>query len=126
MPAFFIAVGRTFAGGDIMPLRIPWPDAAPARSARLRVVVRTEFAYCFIPRTACFLFRRAAPTTAAGAAIAEDLRVVPRVPRPWVPESYPRESTPPAEPGDRVRRSDPSHDQSEYGLYLCSYRPNRR
>src|ERR1700686_3549159 len=48
MPTFFNPGGRTLGGGDIMPLPMPWPRAAPARSAIARKPVIIEFKNCFV------------------------------------------------------------------------------
>src|ERR1700674_2016203 len=52
MPTFFNPGGRTLGGGDIMPLPIPWPQAAPARSARPRKPAIIEFTNCLVLHTA--------------------------------------------------------------------------
>src|SRR6266852_2908059 len=55
MPTFFNPGGRTLGGGDIMPLPMPWPQAAPARSAIPRKPVTIEFTNCFVLHTADIL-----------------------------------------------------------------------
>src|ERR1700687_2161125 len=56
MPTFFNPGGRTLGGGDIMPLPMPWPRAAPARSAiasaRPRKLATIEFTNCLVLHTA--------------------------------------------------------------------------
>src|SRR6266404_3833955 len=56
MPTFFNPGGRTLGGGDIMPLPMPWAQAAPAssamRSAIPRKPVTIEFTNCFVLHTA--------------------------------------------------------------------------
>src|SRR6266853_763825 len=59
MPTFFNPGGRTLGGGDIMPLPMPWPQAAPARSAIASAIVgkaaTIEFANCLMLHTADIL-----------------------------------------------------------------------
>src|SRR5713101_7054258 len=55
MPTFFNPGGRTLGGGDIMPLPMPWPQAAPARSARPRKPAIIEFTNCLLLHTADIL-----------------------------------------------------------------------
>src|SRR6267378_7164667 len=59
MPTFFNPGGRTLGGGDIMPLPMPWPQAAPARSAIPSAIPRKpatiEFTKCFVLHTADIL-----------------------------------------------------------------------
>src|ERR1700682_620399 len=59
MPTFFNPGGRTLGGGDIMPLPMPWPEAAPARSAIPSAIVgkpaTIEFTKCFVLHTADIL-----------------------------------------------------------------------
>src|SRR6266481_1570158 len=55
MPTFFNPGGRTLGGGDIMPLPMPWPRAAPARNARPRKPAIIEFTNCLVLRTADIL-----------------------------------------------------------------------
>src|SRR5258708_3347870 len=52
MPTFFNPGGRTLGGGDIMPLPMPWPRAAPARSAIPRKPATIEFTNCLGLHTA--------------------------------------------------------------------------
>ena len=48
MPTFFRPGGRTFAGGDIMPLVMPWPKAdADIKSAAKMVRIRFELLVIF-------------------------------------------------------------------------------
>src|SRR6267378_4876109 len=55
MPTFFNPGGRTLGGGDIMPLPMPWPQAATARSAIPRRPATIEFTKCFMLHTADIL-----------------------------------------------------------------------
>src|ERR1700692_865697 len=55
MPTFFNPGGRTLGGGDMMPLPMPWPRAAPARSAIARKPVTIEFTNCLVLHTADIL-----------------------------------------------------------------------
>src|SRR6266849_4137352 len=59
MPTFFNPGGRTLGGGDIMPLPMPWPRAAPARSAIPSAMPRKpaiiEFTNCLVLHTADIL-----------------------------------------------------------------------
>src|SRR6266851_7474710 len=59
MPTFFNPGGRTLGGGDIMPLPMPWPRAAPARSAMTSAIPRKhaiiEFTNCLVLHTADIL-----------------------------------------------------------------------
>src|ERR1700680_1086047 len=55
MPTFFNPGGRTLGGGDMMPLPMPWPRAAPVRSARPRKPVTIEFTNCLVLHTADIL-----------------------------------------------------------------------
>src|ERR1700716_3576495 len=59
MPTFFNPGGRTLGGGDIMPLPMPWPRAAPARNARPSAIPRKpapiEFTNCLMLHTADIL-----------------------------------------------------------------------
>src|ERR1700693_682620 len=55
MPTFFNPGGRTLGGGDIMPLPMPWPQAAPARSAIPRKPTTIEFTNCLVMHTADIL-----------------------------------------------------------------------
>src|ERR1700736_6373716 len=55
MPTFFNPGGRTLGGGDIMPLPMPWPQAAPARSAMTRKPAIIEFTNCLLLHTADIL-----------------------------------------------------------------------
>src|SRR4029077_11527310 len=59
MPTFFSPGGRMLGGGDIMPLPIPWPQAAPARGARPSPIARKpaiiEFTNCLVLHTADIL-----------------------------------------------------------------------
>src|SRR3977135_944871 len=59
MPTFFNPGGRTLGGGDIMPLPMPWPQAAPARSAIPSAIpskpATIEFTKCFVLHTADIL-----------------------------------------------------------------------
>src|SRR5713101_9367061 len=59
MPTFFNPGGRTLGGGDIMPLPMPWPQAAPARSAMTSAIPRKpvtiEFTNCLLLHTADIL-----------------------------------------------------------------------
>src|ERR1700726_1217826 len=55
MPTFFNPGGRTLGGGDIMPRPMPWPRAAPARSAIARKPVTIEFTNCLVLHTADIL-----------------------------------------------------------------------
>src|SRR6266446_6153964 len=59
MPTFFNPGRRTLGGGDIMPLPIPWPHAAPARNAMTSAIPRKpaniEFTNCLVLRTADIL-----------------------------------------------------------------------
>src|ERR1700674_5465195 len=63
MPTFFNPGGRTLGGGDIMPLPMPWPQAAPARSAIPSAIVgkpaTIEFTNCLVLHTADILSWRA-------------------------------------------------------------------
>src|SRR6266436_8252547 len=52
MPTFFNPGGRTLGGGDIMPLPMPWPQAAPARSDIPRKPATVEFTKCLVLHTA--------------------------------------------------------------------------
>src|SRR5260370_31837725 len=59
MPTFFNPGGRTLGGGDIMPLPMPWPQAAPARCAMTSAIPRRpatiEFTNCLVLHTADIL-----------------------------------------------------------------------
>src|ERR1700675_2355515 len=59
MPTFFNPGGRTLGGGDIMPLPMPWPEAAPASSAMPSAIVgkpaTIEFTNCLVLHTADIL-----------------------------------------------------------------------
>src|ERR1043166_6942440 len=55
MPTFFSPGGRTLGGGDIMPLPMPWPQAAAARSATPRKPATIEFTNCLLLHTADIL-----------------------------------------------------------------------
>src|SRR5216684_4857563 len=55
MPTFFNPGGRTLGGGDIMPLPMPWPRAAPASSAIPRKPAIIEFTNCLVLDTADIL-----------------------------------------------------------------------
>src|SRR5713101_8895485 len=59
MPTFFSPGGRMLGGGDIMPLPIPWPQAAPARSDIPSAIPRKhaiiEFTNCLVLHTADIL-----------------------------------------------------------------------
>src|SRR6266849_9336359 len=52
MPTFFNPGGRTLGGGDIMPLLMPWPEAAPVRNAIPRKPATIEFTNCLVLHTA--------------------------------------------------------------------------
>src|ERR1700686_2210273 len=69
MPTFFNPGGRTLGGGDMMPLPMPWPGAAPARSAMPRKPVTIEFTNCFVLHTADILSWRAGCPAPARAVI---------------------------------------------------------
>src|ERR1700686_1951046 len=59
MPTFFNPGGRTLGGGDIIPLPMPCPQAAPARSAIPSAIARKpvtiEFTNCLVQHTADIL-----------------------------------------------------------------------
>src|SRR5713101_1310155 len=59
MPTFFNPGGRTLGGGDIMPLPMPWPEAAPVRNAIPRKPATIEFTNCLVLHTADILPWRA-------------------------------------------------------------------
>src|ERR1700732_1042002 len=69
MPTFFNPGGRTLGGGDRMPLPMPWPRAAPARSAMPRKPVTIEFTNCLVLHTADILSWRAGCPAPARAVI---------------------------------------------------------
>src|SRR5271169_1126975 len=65
MPTFFNPGGRTLGGGDIMSLPMPWPRAAPARSASPRKACAIEFTNCLVLLTANVLSRAGCPAPAS-------------------------------------------------------------
>ena len=52
MPTFFSPGGRTFAGGDMMPCVIPWPQAGGLRAHAANTAVAISLEMLDLPGTA--------------------------------------------------------------------------
>src|SRR5437867_126323 len=72
MPTFFNPGGRTLGGGDIMPLPMPWPEAAPVRSTIPRKPAVTEFTNWLVLHTADILPWRSGCPAPARAVICQE------------------------------------------------------